>query len=407
MNSDRQDPSRSGRHSTTTLAVALALGVAALVAGTLAAGPGSAATTDAVPSAASTAKRLDRALDRVVSTPNGPPGVAVLIRRNGRDELFTRGVADAKTGAKITRRLHFRIASVSKAFNGGIVLSLANQGKLRLSDRLGRWVPNLLPKARKATIGQVLHHTAGLPDYIKDDRFLKLLTKNPHRQMTPRRILSFVKGKPLRFRPGSRYEYSDSDNIVAGIVAEKAAGESYGRLLRQLGNRAGGLPGTYLPNGLAIRKPFMPGYVVEPGNPPLSQTFAMNPALAWASGGMISTLPDLGRYFRAFAGGKLFGPRIDRAQRQWVKGGGGPPGPGRNSAGLSLYRYQTNCGTIFGHTGNFPGYRLFAAATADGKRSVVWVTNVQTTAEFPVPGSKRISQLMDRSQLAAVCHALR
>lgn len=362
----------------------------------------------ATPSAAgNTGKQLNRALDRVIAQKNGPPGVAVLINRGSRSHLFRRGVANVKTGAKITRRQHFRIASVSKAFNGGVILSLANQGKLRLTDRLGKWVPNLLPKARKATIGQVLHHTGGLPDYIKDKRFLKVLTRNPHARMSPRKILGFIKQKPLRFRPGSRYEYSDTDNIVAGIVAQKVSGKSYPRLLRQLGNRAGGLPGTSLPNGLRMPKPFMPGYVVEPGNPPLNQTFAMNPALAWASGGMVSTLPDLGRYFRAYVGGRLFGPRIIRAQRRWVKGGGGPPGPGSNSAGLSLYRYHTKCGTVYGHTGNYPGYRLFVAATANGRRSVAWVTNVQTVAGFPVPGSNRISKVMDRSQVAAVCHMMR
>lgn len=356
---------------------------------------------------ASTGKRLNRALGRVVAQKDGPPGVAVLVTRNGKSRLFRRGVANVKTGAKITRRQHFRIASVSKAFNGGIILMLASQGQLRLRDRLGKWVPNLMPKARKATVGQVLHHTAGLPDYIKDKRFLRKLGKNPRQYMTPRKIVSFVKKKPLRFKPGSRYEYSDTDNIVAGIVAQKVAGKSYGRLLRQLGRRAGGLPGTSLPNGLAMPKPFMPGYAVEPGNPPLNQTFAMNPALAWASGGMVSTLPDLGRYFRAYVGGRLFGPRIVREQRRWVRGGGGPPGPGRNSAGLSLYRYRTKCGTVYGHTGNYPGYRLFVAATANGHRSLAWVTNVQTVKGFPIPGSDRISKVMDRSQLAAVCHMLR
>ncbi|MCO5314661.1 MAG: beta-lactamase family protein [Solirubrobacterales bacterium] len=387
------------------VAAAILTGVIAL-AGITGGPAGAAPDGNAAASGSTSAKRLNDLLGRVVAQKNGPPGVAVLINRNGKSRLFRRGVANVGTGVPITRRQHFRIASVSKAFNGGIVLMLASQGKLRLRDRLGKWVPNLLPKARRATIGQVLHHTAGLPDYIKDKPFVKLLIANPHRYMSPRKMVGFVAHKRLRFKPGSRYEYSDTDNIVAGIIARKAAGKSYRRLLRQLGRRAGGLPGTSLPNGLAMPKPLMPGYVVEPGNPPLNQTFAMNPALAWASGGMISTLPDLGRYFRAYVGGRLFGPWIVRAQRQWVKGGGGPPGPGRNSAGLSLYRYRTKCGTVYGHTGNYPGYRLFVAASASGKRSLVWVTNVQTTAEFPVPGSKKISAVMDQSQLAAVCHML-
>lgn len=408
MISTRRYATLSGTSPRNVAAVA-ALALLALVLMLPAAGnaAGAVTTRTAMIPSAVTAKQLNRALNRVIAEKNGPPGVAVLVNRGSKSRLFRRGVANVKTGAKITRRQHFRIASISKAFNGGVILSLASQGKLRLRDRLGKWVPNLLPKARKATIGQVLHHTAGLPDYIHDKRFKKAFEKNFHQYMRPRQLVSFVKKKPLRFKPGSRYEYSDTDNIVAGIVAQKVTGKRYRKLLRQLGRRAGGLSGTSLPNGLRMPKPFMPGYVVEPGKAPLDQTFAMNPALAWASGGMVSTLPDLGRYFRAYVGGRLFSPRIAREQRDWVKGGGGPPGPGRNSAGLSLYRYRTKCGTVYGHTGNYPGYRLFAAATANGRRSLVWVTNVQTVAKFPVPGSDRISRVMDRSQTAAVCHMLR
>ncbi len=358
--------------------------------------------------AAATGKRLNRALTRVVRVKNGPPGVAVLIRRNGHSKFIRRGLANVKTKRKPTPRLHLRIASVAKAFNGAIVLRLASQGKLRLTDRLGKWVPNLLPKARKATIGQVLHHTAGLPEYIKTRRFGKLLEANPHRYMKPRKLVSFVRDKRLTHRPGTKYEYSDTDNIVAGIIAEKASGMSYNRLLKQVGRRSGGLPGTSLPRTANMPKPAFRGYTVVPGGPPEDDTTVMNPALAWASGGIVSTMSDLGRFFRAYVGGRLFGPNFVRAQRHWVRGESGPAGPGVNFAGMSLFRYRTGCGTVFGHTGNYPGYRVFAASTANGKRSVVWVANSQITSTTRhLPNAKRISALMRKSQVAAVCHLLR
>jgi len=354
-----------------------------------------------------TGKRLNRALDRVISAKNGPPGVAVLINRPGHSEFLKRGVASVPGAVKPTRRQHLRTASVSKAFNGGIVLRLAAKHRLRLRDRLGKWVPNLLPRARRATVGQLLHHTAGLPEYIGTRRFVSLLKQNPLRYMGPRKLVGFVRNKPLDFRPGTRYHYSDTDNIVAGIIARKAAGRSYHRLLKQIGNRAGGLPGTWLPRNARMRKPLWRGYDIVPGKAPDDVTGLMNPALAWASGGVVSTMSDLGRYFRAYVGGRLFGPALIRAQRHWVKGSSGPPGPGVNSAGMSLFRYRTRCGTVFGHTGNYPGFRVFAASTANGRRSVVWVANAQITPDTPYPGSKHTSALMRRSQLAAVCHLLR
>ena len=83
----------------------------------------------------------------------------------------------------------------------------------------------------------------------------------------------------------------------------------------------------------------------------------------------------------------------------WVGGESSPPGPGKNSAGLALFRYQTKCGTVYGHTGNFPGYAQFAAATADGKRAVT------TSLNIPAPSGKLLAQLR-RVQTTAVCALL-
>ena len=79
-----------------------------------------------------------------------------------------------------------------------------------------------------------------------------------------------------------------------------------------------------------------------------------------------------------------------------------PPGPGVNSAGLALFRYETTCGTVYGHTGNTPGYTQFIAATADGRRSVVVSINGQIT---PDRDETRFAELRRIYELA-VCTAL-
>ena len=73
------------------------------------------------------------------------------------------------------------------------------------------------------------------------------------------------------------------------------------------------------------------------------------------------------------------GVNAGAAQRQFVPGAGGPPGPGINSSGLAIYRYQTPCGTFLGHTGNMPGYTTFIGASLDGKDSVVVAINSQVS----------------------------
>jgi D-alanyl-D-alanine carboxypeptidase len=222
--------------------------------------------------------------------------------------------------------------------------------------------------------------------------------------MTPRRLLSFVRTDPLEFPPGTRYGYSDSDNVVVGLMAEKATGLSYERLLRrEIGSRVKTAP-TLLPRTLFMPTPFLHGYEVRPGGDLEDVSKFINPALAWASGGIVSNLPALGRFFRAYVGGRLFGPGQRQAQFAWVQGSSSPPGPGTNSAGLGLFRYQTRCGTVYGHTGSFPGYRIFAASSLDGRRSIAYVVNAQIV---PGDGSPRVSALIRRSQASGVCHMLR
>lgn len=350
-----------------------------------------------------TRKAFQKSLTRVMKAANGPPGVSVLIVRNGQRQYFSRGRGNVR--ARTAPRLNqvARIASVSKAHSGAVALALVAQGKLKLTDTIGKILPGLLPKARRVTLGQALQHTGGLPDYIRDREFLKKLVERPSRYMPPRQLLWFVKDDRLDFRPGSRYNYSDTDNIVVGLMAEKVTGVPYERLIRRLVGRKVGMTRTAMPRTIGMPTPFLHGYEIAPGKPPEDVSKVINPALAWASGGLVSTLPDLSRFFRGYVGGRLFGPHTRMAQRQWIRGSSSPPGPGINGAGLGLFRYRTRCGTVFGHTGSFPGYRIFAASSASGRRSVAYIANAQIV---PGEGSPRVSALIRKSQVAAVCHAL-
>ena len=153
-------------------------------------------------------------------------------------------------------------------------------------------------------------------------------------------------------------------------------------------------------------KPYVHGYEPpQPGKALEDVSKFINPALAWASGGIVSTPRDVNNFFRAYVGGDLFSRRIGKSQNDFVVGSSSPPGPGRNQATLALFRYRTPCGTVYGHTGSFPGYRLFAAATANGKRSIVFTVNSQIVP--PDQGSQEVSDLIRLAQQDAVCHLLR
>lgn len=286
-------------------------------------------------------------------------------------------------------------------------MSLVSRGRLRLGDTVAGLLPGLLPRAGRVTLRQALQHTGGLPDYIHEPTFLERLMEDPARPIAPRRILAYVRGAPLTHRPGAAFEYSDTDNVVAGFGAQRVTRRTYESLLGGLVYRPLGLRRTSLPRVMGLPRPYLHGYEVEPGEEPADVTSSINPSLAWASGGMVSTMPEVMRFFRAYVSGRLFAPArrraVRRAQMRFVPGESSPPGPGRNASGLGIFRYRTSCGAVFGHTGSFPGYRLFAASTLDGRLSVVMFVNSQIV---PGSGSRTVSNAIRRTQHLAVCRAL-
>jgi len=251
------------------------------------------------------------------------------------------------------------------------------------------------------TIRQLLNHTSGLPDYTLSAGFAEHARTNPHGLVHPSMILDWVSAEDLVFPPGSRYQYSNTDNIVVALIAEGVSRDTYGDLLAKLVFEPAKLTETSFPTGrISLPRPFIHGYVTEPGQAPEDVTTLLSPSGAWASGGIVSTPLDLARFIRAYLRGKFFGAAQKRQQRRFVPGASSPPGPGTNAAGLALFRYRSRCGTVYGHTGNFPGFVQWAAATADGRRSVT------TTLSIPAPEGALLDRLR-RVQAMAVCAMMR
>ncbi|MEU1352049.1 serine hydrolase domain-containing protein [Streptomyces sp. NPDC005786] len=322
-------------------------------------------------------RALRRQLRELTDAPGGPPGVIAVLKRGLRTEVVRAGVAETGTDRPIEATDHMRIASTAKAYSGAVSLQLVDRGKLRLNHTIGQVLPRLPRAWHRVTLRQLLNHTSGLPDYSADPRFLALLTADPRRHFDSRRLLDFVAGDPLMFRPGTRYAYSNSDNIAVALMAEAVTGRRYEDLLAQLVYRPLRMRSTSLPQGYWMPEPYMHGYDVSPPAPPEDVSEVLSASGVWASGGIISTPKDMTAFIRGYAGGKLISDRTRRQQLDWVNGASEPAGPGQNKAGLALFRYTTRCGVVYGHTGNFPGYTQLVAATPDGKRSLSFSLTTQ------------------------------
>src|SRR5215213_615116 len=346
---------------------------------------------------------LDRALKELVAMEGGPPGVIAVVQRGQHREVHSFGVRNLKGDLPMRARDRMRIASAAKAFSGAVALSLVSEDKLSLQDTIGERLPEL-PKAWwEVTLRQLLNHTSGIPDFSQDPDFQDAVRASPTKAPPPEELLSFVEDEDLLFDPGSEYHYSNSDNIVVALMAEAATGMSYEDQLRELVYKPLGLRNTTLPRGPNLRKPFIHGYDTSQ-QPPEDVSEVVAAGWSWASGGIVSTPADLNDFIRGYVGGKLFDERTQAKQRRVIEGGSSePPGPGKNSAGLAIFRYETRCGTVWGHTGNTFGYTQFAAASGDGRRSVTVSINALHTL---VSGSQVVFEALRRAEELAVCAAL-
>jgi D-alanyl-D-alanine carboxypeptidase len=112
--------------------------------------------------------QVHSALDGIVAA--GAPGAAATWTDGRTTYFYAAGVRDLRTHQPIRRTDYYRIASQTKPFTAVIVLELAGEGRLRLSDTVQHWLPGMVPGGRRITIRQLLNMTSGLPDYVDVNR---------------------------------------------------------------------------------------------------------------------------------------------------------------------------------------------------------------------------------------------
>ena len=177
---------------------------------------------------------LSRAVDRLVLLRDGPPGVIVLVRRGDHEDVYRAGTAVVGRRQAITASDHMRLASVSKAYSGAVALSLVDDHTLSLADTVGKWLPRLPGAWSAVTLRELLSHTSGIPDFSQSAGFRSAVEAAPFDPPPPVELLSYVADKGLLFRPGTEFRYSNSDNVIIGLMVEAATGHRYEQELQKL-----------------------------------------------------------------------------------------------------------------------------------------------------------------------------
>ncbi|MGQ4390442.1 serine hydrolase domain-containing protein [Streptomyces sp. SAS_270] len=348
-------------------------------------------TTGALaPPAASAAARPDtvqQGLNALVHSDGLPAALASVTDRAGRTRTYTAGVGDLATGSKVPRDGQLRIGSNTKVFTAVVVLQLVGEGKIRLDATVDTYLPGLVRgegiDGRHITVRQLLQQTSGLPnytEYLGDD----VRTYDPHE------LLDLALGHPADFAPGTKWEYSNTNYVLAGLIIQKVTGRPLAQVMDQRVIKRIGLHHTYFPasGDATIREPHPHGYYQESAGAPLRDVTETDPSWGWAAGQLVSTNSDLNRFFTALLAGRLL-PAAQLAQMRTTVPAGYPFATG-SRYGLGLVSTPLSCGGVsWGHGGSFPGYETRGGVTDDGRAANVAVT-VQPTDEAAMKRAERV-----------------
>ncbi|MBC7917416.1 MAG: serine hydrolase [Rhodoferax sp.] len=266
----------------------------------------------------------------------------------------------------------FRIASLTKQFTATLVMQLVEQGKIRLDDKIGVYVPDLRADiGSQVTIHQLLNHTSGIVDYANFPGFWE----NRLGAKVTRAEFLEIMNRDLEFAPGSAGKYNSSGYYLLGYVIEKATGKSFQRalddmILQPLHMERSGYES---PARIVARK--ATGYVRAPGGA-FESAAPMYMPNGYSAGGMFSTVGDLLRWDRALNGTKLlsesakqsmFTPYVKDDIRGDLGYGYGWMIGNRKVGGRDV--------TVHEHGGNTNGFRSLITRFPQDQRLVVILLN--------------------------------
>jgi D-alanyl-D-alanine carboxypeptidase len=281
------------------------------------------------------------------------PGIAATVIAPGVRWSGAVGRVRRGGSARLEPTTPFRIASNTKTFTAAAVLRLVEEHRLRLDDPLTRRLPGAYVRELRAggydpghiTVEQLLRHQSGLRDYASDPSYVAAVAAAPAKRWTRIEQVRFAMrlGPPL-FAPGTRFAYSDTGYILLGQIIQTATGRpmpaAYRALLRW---RRLGLRHTWfesLESPPAHAGALAHQYFGDRDAHDLDPSFDL-----WGGGGIVSTTPDLARFYDALLAGRVLRPATLRIM---VRTGDVPDG---HDAAMGLFVRTIAGARCYSHTG--------------------------------------------------------
>jgi D-alanyl-D-alanine carboxypeptidase len=283
---------------------------------------------------------------------------SLAVMENGK-LIYTRAIGfSAVSPGKIqsTENTRYRIGSITKMFTATMIFQLIEENKLQLTTTLDKFYPSVKNSAN-VTIGNMLNHRSGIHSFTDDPGYLTYMTK-PH---TKSEIVEIISAFPSDFEPGSKFQYSNSNYVLLGYIAESLRKASYESILQKYICSKAGLTNTHLGEKTDLSKNESFSFRFTGGWDQLPET---DMSIPQGAGAIVSTTSDLARFITALFDGKLVKPSSLEKMKTISDGMG---------MGMQQLPYESK--TAYGHGGGIDGFNSLLMYIPEDRLAIAYCSN--------------------------------
>lgn len=291
---------------------------------------------------------------------------SVLVARRGRILLVRGyGTANREWGIPNATNTKFRIGSLTKQFTAMLIMQLSENHQLQVTDQICKYLSPCPDSWTAITIRELLSHTSGIPDFTGDPDF-KLTDVLPR---TVEEVIAIFRNKPLEFKPGASWKYSNSGYVLLGAIIERVTGRPYEDVLSEQILRPLKMSDTGYDRHRPILMHRAAGYVVSDGT--ISNAPYVETSWAHAAGAMYSTVLDLYRWDRALYSDALL--PLSSLKEMWT--------PVSDGYGYGWGIVQSGVGARkrleLTHDGGIDGFRSHISRFPEDRSVVIVLGNIE------------------------------
>ncbi|HLK60919.1 MAG TPA: serine hydrolase domain-containing protein [Chthonomonadaceae bacterium] len=300
------------------------------------------------------------------------PGVSVAVVRAGKPILLRGyGLANVEANMPATKDTVYQLASVTKQFTATAVMILVQERKISLDAKITTYLSDLPTAWNQVTVRNLLTHTSGIKSYTNIPPRPDLSTVL-RKDRTPMELISTVAEEPLEFPPGERWDYSNTNFILLGVLIEKMSGKSYGDFLKERIFTPLGMTATRVNNLYDIIKNRAAGYSFKDGR--LYNGEYVSPTGAFSAGALVTTVVDMTKWDAALYSDLILPQPV--LQQMWR--------PTKlNNGSFANYGFGWSVDTYYDrklieHGGGIPGFSTQICRFVDDKLTIIVLTNLDT-----------------------------